>query len=406
MAVISGLLYGLSPYLFLDIFVRGAIGEIVAMALIPWVIYGFDQKKKFLSVFALSAVLISHNLFGVLFLVFLFVYLVWNKSLDLRSFTYILFSLGLSAFFLLPAILEKNLIASGAENSFTFNYSEHFLYPRQLLYSKWDYWYSLPGPNDGMSFQLGFANILAYLIGLFVFIFTKNKKLLFFLLVIPCALLFTLGYSLPVWRLLKPIQIIQFPWRFLFISLISFPLLFFYTFFKPRKINKLFYFPAILLVCFALYNTRNYRRPLIFIPFDEYQNRIALNYPKTTTALRQEIVPKWANKEKFAGGQVVNAQNQEKIADIANRSSFTVKDQPEKISVIIRKNYFPGWKLIKLSPRQTIPIKPDFEGNISASLDNGEYFLQYTGTLVERIANTISLFSLLLLLLTLKKSYN
>ena len=39
-------------------------------------------------------------------------------------------------------------------------YSNHFVYLHQLFYSPWGYGFSVPGPNDGMSFALGWSHLL------------------------------------------------------------------------------------------------------------------------------------------------------------------------------------------------------------------------------------------------------
>jgi hypothetical protein len=398
LALIAGLLYGLTPYYFLDIFIRGALGEVVALAIIPWIFYAFSHQKKLFSAITFSLLLISHNLLGFFFIPVLLVYLYSYQLLNRRSLISLLLALGLSSFFLLPAIIEKNLITSGFKNSYTFNYSDHFLFPRQLLYGKWDYWYSLPGPNDGLSFQLGFTNILICFISLFSLIFTKNKKILLLLILFFISLFFTLDYSRFIWQWFKPMQIIQFPWRFLFIPVAIFPLLFFESFPKTSPTPNLF---AVFLFLLALFNTRNYRRPLIFISLAELQSRFNLNYPKTTTAVREEISPRWVTREKYFGGQLINSQTNEKISDISNGSIFSVS---QKTSVVIRKNYFPGWQLTKLPLGKTINYSPDFDGNISAVLENGRYRLQYTGTLIEKFADLISLLSLIFLCYSIIKS--
>jgi hypothetical protein len=383
LALIGSLIYGLTPYVFLNIFVRGALGETISMSFMPWALVGILERRKILTVLSLSFILISHNFLGILFLFFLILFLLWNKRLNIFTVTTILLSLGLSAFFLLPMIFERQYIVSGANNNFTFNYQEHFLYLRQLLYGKWDYWYSIPGPNDGMSFQLGFANIIILILSISTIIYRKKINNLFYLTVIyigSCIL--TQGFSFPLWKLIRPLQIVQFPWRFLFITTIISPLLFFenasYWINKKRTITLAV---SIVIIIFALINVRNYRRPMDFQSPEKYNVYLDLYTNKTTTAIREEISPKWTLKEKFAG-------------DISSR--FTIFPANTNLFTI-RKNYFPTWKLIDLSKNIVIPIEPDADGNITAKLSEGTYLLKNGQTPLEIISNYISLFSLLVL---------
>ena len=43
-------------------------------------------------------------------------------------------------------------------------YANHFVYLHQLFYSPWGYGLSVPGPNDGMSFALGWSHLLLALV--------------------------------------------------------------------------------------------------------------------------------------------------------------------------------------------------------------------------------------------------
>src|SRR4029450_9583380 len=64
---------------------------------------------------------------------------------------------GLSAFFWLPATLERGSTEfdrSVGPASYFF-YGHHFIELRQLWETRWGFGESLPGSTDGMSFQLG-----------------------------------------------------------------------------------------------------------------------------------------------------------------------------------------------------------------------------------------------------------
>lgn len=399
-AFISALIYGLTPYLFLNIFVRGALGEIVAMGFMPWVLFFFINKKRFFSSLSLAFVLISHNFLGILFIFFLILYLIINKIFNRFSFISLLLAILISSFFLGPMILEKQFISSGASNSFTFNYQDHFLYMKQLFYGKWDYWYSNPGPKDGMSFQVGFANIIILIIAFFnIFIFKKISLIYKFLLMtVFFSLFLTLNYSNLFWQILKPLQIIQFPWRFLFISTILVPVLFFESFLiiykKKASISIIL---SILIVFIAFYNTRNYKRPMEFQNKNQYQSLLNIYNNKTTTTARGEISPKWSEKEKNDGGKILF--NNSSIS-LNTDQSFTLSNLsgPTKISIL--KNYFPGWQLKDISSRKSITINADTNGNIITLLNNGSYKLFYNGTFVQHFFNYISLISFTYLLIS------
>src|SRR5205085_4601989 len=92
-----------------------------------------------------------------------------------------------------------------------FLYSNHLLYPHQLLASTWGYGYSVPGDQDTISFGLGLG-ILA--IGVLAWIQSRERFWLRFFTVAASAFcLLTLKQSAFVWEWLPMLQRIQFPWR-------------------------------------------------------------------------------------------------------------------------------------------------------------------------------------------------
>ncbi|MFA7300972.1 MAG: hypothetical protein WC069_01565 [Candidatus Shapirobacteria bacterium] len=399
-ALVSSLLFALSPYIFLDIFVRGAMGEVVAIGFMPWVIYGFTKQKHLLSILSLMMILISHSFLGILFLFFVLCKLIWERKFDLKSVRNILISLGLSSFFLLPLIIENKLITSGFTNNFTFDYRQHFLYPIQLLYGKWDYWYSNPGPIDGMSFQIGFANILIVLSSLFSFyFFNKKRNIVFLLLSVLFVFFLTLNYSQFVWEIFSPLQIVQFPWRLLFIPTIIFPLIYIDLADKfQNKHLRLVYFFSIGLIVLAFVNVRNYRRPMEYIGADKYSEMFVDENQKTTTSLRTEVTPRWSFIAKNNGARVINNKDGSEIE--VKKSNLSLNfDINTDTDVVILKNYFPGWKLINVSTNEEVKILPDLSGNIVAHVLRGKYVYKYFQTSTEMWANYISIISLLCLVL-------
>jgi len=94
-----------------------------------------------------------------------------------------------------------------------FNPADHVVYFHQLFSRTWGYGDSIPGPGDGMPFQLGLPHFIVALAG-----FWLNRKNMFFLsafiLYVVCIFLMS-PLSAPVWKNAPLIGMIQFPWRLL-----------------------------------------------------------------------------------------------------------------------------------------------------------------------------------------------
>ncbi len=246
-AFVSALLYLFAPYRALDIYVRGAISESIAMTLIILVFYYFLKlirspgRFNFLAAaLSLAAFLLTHNLMTMLFSPLLVVWIIYwlydrrklsgfRKTSLIVLFSFILGFL-LAASFILPAYFEQSLIQTKylSESEFIPNFRAHFVTIKQLFFSRfWGYGISTWGENDGISFQIGWPHWQLVVIVTIFFIFQlisrkirKNYLLYFIILVFLIAsLLMTHNKSAFIWESIGKLEFVQFPWRFLSIAI-------------------------------------------------------------------------------------------------------------------------------------------------------------------------------------------
>ena len=408
-AVTLALIYLMTPYQFLNIFVRGALGEVVAIGLIPWVLLSFNSlvshksSLRFYHPIPLALLLVAHNFLGVLFAVFLLGYALFQSDNKRQIFLSMTYSFGLSAFFLLPMILERNYLYSLDNQMFTFRFDQHFVYLKQFLYSKWDYWYSVPGPDDGMSFQLGFAPIVLSTLGMGAIIFTKKHRwsdLYLIIAYLGCLFLMT-SRSFIIWDKITILQTVQFPWRLLFMTAILSPVLgsIFIFRLKSKTLQTIFLCGILAL---SFWNVRNYRRPMKQFTATEYTDLYLLNLGKTTTTFRTEILPKWSVPDERYKSQelLVNSGNMTIDALTTDALSLhtTINNKPDDNvgRVTLLRNYYPGWVAI-MDGTTKIDLKPTSEGMISMEPRLGvhNYVIKMTSTTTEKVSNLISLLTLL-----------
>lgn len=404
----AAVLYLLTPYQFLDIFVRGALGEVLALGIIPWVFLSLDQlsstgRLRWYTSIPFALLILSHNFYGYLFgalLVFLTLILYKHKRQIFISFC---LSLGLAAFFLIPAFFEKSFLLFTQTDHF--GYRDHFVYPLQLLYSKWSYMGSLPGldPRE-MSFQLGLANWGVIILGLAVLLFRLPRlpsRLTWYLALITFSLFMMLPASDWLWATLPLISSIQFPWRFLGLVTALLPLLYLelsQVFIKAKR-TKLFTLLSLVLIVLALYNTRNYHLPVKWLSADEF---LALHYEYaggTATAKRSEIVPRWAPVERYSpedgqSPQVVGDGQLSNISETPLQLSFTGNSPNDRSQVIWYRNYFPTWSATV--DGQNLALTPTPTGEVTLPLAPGthQYQIFFKSTRVELLGNLLSLLSL------------
>lgn len=225
-AFLSSAVYLLAPYLALDLYVRGALAEIWAIALLPWVFWAWRSLSPKASSIIRAAIitslfLLSHNLIPLITAPFLLVWIICYQYKNIRSvFLASLLTLALSSFYLAPLLFERDFVQV-SEISRTTDYSLHFVEPWQMWNSTWGFGGSAPGIEDGISFKLGKLNILLAIAGVVALIRNKQYKLKSFLAVSTLvAVAFTTNLTSFIWDKLIYLQMVQFPWRF--ISLITF----------------------------------------------------------------------------------------------------------------------------------------------------------------------------------------
>ncbi len=434
----GAILYLFAPYRFLLIFVRES-PEFLAYALLPVVLYLFslcferNSLKKFVFLAFLSALAgglltISHN-FTVMFLmpvilVYLIIKTIYSKP-DLKrkltiGFVY-LSSLGLGAFFIFPALLEKKFTKIGLESFLDFR--QHFPTLGQLIKSPWGYFYSAPGVvDDGMSFQLGYAHWLVLLIMTIFFglVLFRNKKLpkiklnknnvwlLLFGLLSVGSIFLILPWSLPVWEAVPIIQQIQFSWRILGLAVFAISALF--AFFLAKRKTNILILLLVPVVGLAIYGNRNHLLPQpvsvedlhLYDDFDQFHY-----HRHSTTTLGDDIIaPSAAESCSFDTSLIVYADGEPIEHSIVSRGNthgfvkfIADKEKLTENGIRLGLGYFPGAYRFNTANGEVSQYQ-DCRGQIcilGSEFRDGENYIswQVVQTPIQRIFNFVSILFLL-----------
>lgn len=232
-ALVAAAAYTLAPYHLLNAWVRAAYAEMLAMALLPVLLLTARraaQKPGAIPVAGLSVaaagMVLTHLISAVFCLPLAFAYGGWHARLAPRGprsgFVRVAAGLAagllLSAFYWMPAVAER----SHTEVSRTFRLAHdptpHFLWMRQLFDTEWGFGWSVAGPEDGMSFQVGWIHIIGLTVA--AAIAWRGPALLrgemrFWVVASAVAAYLTLRSADWVWRITPALSAVQFPWRLL-----------------------------------------------------------------------------------------------------------------------------------------------------------------------------------------------
>jgi hypothetical protein len=236
----AALIYTYVPYKAVEVYVRGAMSEFWSLVFYPlvfWAVYKLIKTSKVryiaLTAISLGLLLTTHILMSMIFslsaVVWTIYWLIKEKKLKeiYKVIVGVLLGFGFAAFFVLPVIFEKQYAHTETLTEGYFGYQQHFVNIYKLFISR-EWGYGSSGfPNEKLNLSTGlvqwvFGAVTVAISGIYVF-FKKKNKFASLALVLGVLELFTLFMihvkSSFIWSALPILAILQFPWRFLTISI-------------------------------------------------------------------------------------------------------------------------------------------------------------------------------------------
>ena len=425
--VVSTAAYLFAPYFLVALYVRHALADYAAFAFLPFLVWGvvwFAERggwyRLTIGALALALLTLSSNPValiafpGLLLLVCSLAYLRRDVVVLARGAWCLGLGLGLSAFFWLPALTERKYVHLARLLEGPLRYENHFVYFRQLIYSKWGYGLSVPGTGDGMSFEVGPIHVIVLLV-IAVTLFwelraAKHVKLMLGVmgLITLAAAFFSTNLSKVFWDHLSLLQYLEFPWRFL--SLVAFASAFVVGGVmlliqdRPRMAT-----PAMVVLVLLFVGTGiAHAHPPKYQSVTDAQyspNVIAQRNMAVTTA--QEYQPVWVRQQLTTPvtEPVSFAEGSGQAIPIPGSTSIDQRflvNVTEPSSLRLNTDYFPGWHL-KVNGAATPINTSDPSGVIALVLQPGQYVIElaFHNTRVRTWSSIVSWLTLLILILSI-----
>ncbi len=407
--VIAATLYGFAPYRFVDLYVRGAIGEHVAFIFPPLILYGMLTMTKnhrgiaggAIIALGMAGLILSHNAMALMMLpliVLYAAYLCFFEAKNRRRFFLftvycLLTGLLLSAFFWIPAFFEGKYTLRDivTKNDFL----TRFVPWQWFFVSPWNY-----GGGNDFTKQVGSGNWIALLGALVVFFRAKEAKIRWLmgalLMVFAASLFLMVPASLPIWERITILQKFQFPWRFLAIPVIASSILGAITLTHvPKRFHLLIVF--CLLSITAITTVSMWRAKAYDMNPEAYYSGI---YNSTTDT--GESSPVWsvrfmehrpAAEYEVIGGQAVIVP----VMRSTTRHEFVVNAR-NGARIVDNTLYFPGWT-VAINGRpldlvdELIYQDPNYRGLMTFRVPAGEsrIVVTFTDTKLRKVANILSI---------------
>jgi uncharacterized membrane protein len=226
-ALVSAVAYMYAPYLLTNVFIRAAIGEVGAQALLPWIFWSFRRlaldarpaRYWLAAALSLGALACTHNITLIFLPPALLLYLaaLWVQGGRApRRLAWLaaggLAAVGVSAFFWLPLIVERQYLAATAYGVARQFLAENAWTWRNFLDTglAFEYTFAIP-------FQLGLAQLGLGLAGFFLARRRDAEWLTLFALGL-AACLGIGAWAVPLWLSSDILLVAQFPWRLLVLA--------------------------------------------------------------------------------------------------------------------------------------------------------------------------------------------
>jgi hypothetical protein len=420
---LSAVAYLMLPYHILDVFVRSSVGEIIAFVFFPLVLLfvlrlsrNFNTKNFVLAAFSSGALFLSHNIAVLMLFPVAAAYTVYlfvlsddrNIRRSILAFTALLSGFCLSAYFILPAMFEKQFVNIGKLLTGYMDYHQHFVYWWQLFYARWGFGASVAGSEDGISYMIGGAHL--FLAGI-VIIFIKRvtlsvkdalKHIVFFTILFLAYVFLTLGVSAFLWDVVPLLPFVQLPWRFLLGAGTALCVM---AGAAVHLFNKEMRVVAALVACGAIlclnlqYCYVNTHEKIEIASVSEFLKN-------GTPMDSMEFLPKWVKRVSIAAPaeKLQVWQGNAVVVDLGGKPLdrlFDLKATTPSM-MIFHSYYFPGWEVfVDGRPTQIMPDNPF--GLIVFLVQPGDHAIRvhFGTTPIRQFAEGLSLLTLLGLALLL-----
>lgn len=422
-ALLSACVYVLAPYHLCDIYIRNAYSEYTACSLAPFVFWGialvcreknFNSRPVFLLAASGTLFALSHNLSLIMYTPLFTVFFLLNMTLNRNweSLVSILVAgilvFCLSAFYILPVLIEKEFVQTW-----------------QLIVGKFNIFknFTTIGSLFGMSNCYSMTPLSLIVLLLVVLAMISRKKeidnalyanLCLFSGILLMLLFLTTSSSRIIWETFSFMQLFQFPWRLL--SPVTFVLCFLagsITFLRkswlklfPREkrgSDSMLVLPVLVGILFTIgaicvfFLAEKSSGYVIMSDTDFTPENIRKKNLRATVLF--EYRPVWVKgkPELPLEKGLICSEPDAKIKEVEIRTGiqeYSVSLSQESV-MTLNLHYFPGWRIYDNG--NPIPFKITIQGLMAFILPAGNHHLKiiFENTPVRTAGNFLSILGLL-----------
>lgn len=410
-ALIAATAYLYAPYLLTNVYIRGAVAEVGAQAWLPWV---FWSTRRLLTThrapryvlpvaLTLGGLAITHNitlLFTPLVLAGYILVIWWQQGRPRSQLAWmgvaVAAAMGISAFFWLPLVGERQFLAENAYKTASVFLPENVWTWRNFLDTTFTFEHTIDVP-----FQLGLVQVLLALTGLIAVRRRDAEWLYFIVLAVLCGLGIA-AWAQPLWLSSQILLVAQFPWRLLTFMTLSLALFTGAIVVRlPRHYRFAVTCAVIALIVFVGWPRVGWM-PVVARSGDPITLPAITQFESDTGAVgtgsAQEFQPRWSSGRSYvpAGSEYLLAQASIALGRADAYGLAFTASTPISEPLRFTSLYYPAWRVTR-ADGQVLPTYPSTNlGLLTVDLPPGthELTLEWAGTGVQRLATWLSLITL------------
>lgn len=310
-----------APYLVFDMYKRGSVGEILALAAAAAGFYSLDTGKRWLFPLVVGFLIISHNSLALLILPMFIGYILARR---VKGFWLpLVIGIGTATFFWFPALFERRYVVFDAVT--VSNPADYFVGGNSLN-------------------LLGIVGAITLLLVLFKQKVVRSSLGWFFLLVSVISFFLATSVSAPIWKMTFMVKLLQFPYRTLVLALLSgswlvAALLEYTSKSYQWKLLALFLILWLIPLWSTTTKVQTVAKPEGFYTTNE-----------ATTTVADEYMPRWVTRQLRERGR----QKLEFLKGNGEINYQTVTSQRLEATVAVKAEsvlqlntvYYPGWGVV------------------------------------------------------------
>ncbi len=368
---LGAVFYTLFPYHLFDVYKRGSVGEAVALSIAPFIFWQIERKNYIFTGVGIALLITAHNSLAFIFIPFVVLYmLLKNQTLNLiKSF---LLGFGLSAFFWLPALYDK----------------QYTVFDKTAVSDFSGYFITLKDLNI-----LGVIFFVVILGALSISYLRRSREYLYFLFTTLFFTVLLFPYSTIFWKYFPFVNYIQFPFRLIsYIVLGASYLIASQINLLQGKIKIIF---AVLFLIVILYSAKDFILPKTY----QYYPDSFYSTNQDSTTVKNEYMPKWVKQVplSMANERVTVITGHESVQNLfinGNKTNFSLYS-PQNSTLQFNTVYYPGWT-VKID-NKTASIDYKTNGLIRFFVDKGPHNISiyFTETPLRLFSDFVTLISLI-----------